>query len=392
VLGQSTSNDSSSVERSFARPLAGELLLVGPSGAPDAVLDLFVHVAGGSSKAFVVIAETRKPDLVARLEKRGVRGTAIIVASWRAGWRSDAALIALLHADAVWVEPLPEKAFTDATLGALLSNTLARGGIVASEGASAATIVAADSKRSGLGLLPRSRLRFDSSGSGQDKDEAATTDLQWRIPARTALLVHGGRRLASPEAPSSAVLSLTWASVRGACEFGETRCCGGAVASDTTEPASRRGSGTTSALGGSRGADSGEVEPFCARAQQATLALEIARDAPGELLGQLGDVESGVRRGGMDARREELAWRDAGPVEYERVDVQVEAECAAKARLEDHWTEHKALRRDRRPRHEATQMFGSLHLAAGHEHLRVQRAAVAVGEPHRGGVCGEHAS
>jgi hypothetical protein len=39
------------------------------------------------------------------------------------------------------------------------------------------------------------------------------------------------------------------------------------------------------------------------RARQATLALEIARDAAGELLDQIGDVGIGERRGGLEARR-----------------------------------------------------------------------------------------
>ena len=42
-------------------------------------------------------------------------------------------------------------------------------------------------------------------------------------------------------------------------------------------------------------------------AGQATLALEVARDAPGELLDQLGDVGIGKRRGGLEARREGAA-------------------------------------------------------------------------------------
>jgi len=44
----------------------------------------------------------------------------------------------------------------------------------------------------------------------------------------------------------------------------------------------------------------------CLHAGQATLALEIGRDAPGELLGQIGDVGVGERRGGLEA------WRAGG--------------------------------------------------------------------------------
>jgi hypothetical protein len=53
------------------------------------------------------------------------------------------------------------------------------------------------------------------------------------------------------------------------------------------------------------------------RAGQATLALEVARDAPGELLDQISDIGIAERRGGLEARREALARRD---------------ECAARAR------------------------------------------------------------
>jgi hypothetical protein len=45
-------------------------------------------------------------------------------------------------------------------------------------------------------------------------------------------------------------------------------------------------------------------------ARQAALALEVARDAPGELLEQFGDLGSGERRARLKARREALAWRD----------------------------------------------------------------------------------
>ncbi len=48
------------------------------------------------------------------------------------------------------------------------------------------------------------------------------------------------------------------------------------------------------------------------RLRQATLALEVARDAPGELLDQLRDVGIGERRGGLEARREGAARRDEG--------------------------------------------------------------------------------
>ena len=51
------------------------------------------------------------------------------------------------------------------------------------------------------------------------------------------------------------------------------------------------------------------------RTRQAALALEVARDAPGELLDQRGDLGIGERRGGLEARREARARRDEGAVE-----------------------------------------------------------------------------
>ncbi len=72
------------------------------------------------------------------------------------------------------------------------------------------------------------------------------------------------------------------------------------------------------------------------RARQATLALEVARDAAGELLDQLRDVGIGERRGGLEAWREGAAWRDEGAVEDKRVEVQVEIERAPKPLCEDH--------------------------------------------------------
>jgi hypothetical protein len=74
------------------------------------------------------------------------------------------------------------------------------------------------------------------------------------------------------------------------------------------------------------------------RAEQATLALEVARDAAGELLDQIGDVGIGERRGGLEARRASAARRDEGAVEHQRVEVQVEIESAAKALREEHGT------------------------------------------------------
>ncbi len=72
------------------------------------------------------------------------------------------------------------------------------------------------------------------------------------------------------------------------------------------------------------------------RARQATLALEVARDAAGELLDQLGDVGIGERRGRLEARRASAARRDEGAVEHQRVEVQVEIESVAKALREEH--------------------------------------------------------
>jgi len=46
------------------------------------------------------------------------------------------------------------------------------------------------------------------------------------------------------------------------------------------------------------------------RTRQAALAIEVARDAPGELLDQLGDIGVGERRGGLETRREARAARN----------------------------------------------------------------------------------
>lgn len=189
---------SAKAPRPFLRPLDGTLVLVGTGGAPDCVVDAFVHVAGGTSRAFVVIAAERKSDVAGRLAARGARDVTVLVASglvasgreWR---RDDDALRRFLGAGGVWLEPLPDKLLADDSLAALLGNTLARGGAVAAEGASAAAVSEGTAKRRGLGLLATSRVEVGEPET--PGDTAAAPLLQWRISPRTAALVHSGRRI-----------------------------------------------------------------------------------------------------------------------------------------------------------------------------------------------------
>lgn len=193
LLGTQVNAQSPAKERTFVRPLEGALVLAGEGEIPDCVVDAFVHLAGGGSKSFVVLAKGRTSELTSRLKSR-TSGEVTLVGSTNREWKqSDDALAALLGASGVWLAEVPDAALADKGLVALLANVLERGGALAGAGPMATALAPGVERKRGLAFLADSRIHF--SGAPSKVDEEVPEGVHWFIPERTALVIHSGRKV-----------------------------------------------------------------------------------------------------------------------------------------------------------------------------------------------------
>ncbi len=172
----------------WIQPIPGSLVLAGSQDPPDCVVDVLLERAGGRTAVIGVLGGGKRKGLGKRLVERGaldVRGIAPLPARGKA---RDAALLAWLELDGVW---LGERASPgdDPTTDALVLEVARRGGVVGAGGAAVEALLASDRARE-QPLLPFVVVRA-GSGAGDPVPGA----VQFAVDEDAALIVHTGRRV-----------------------------------------------------------------------------------------------------------------------------------------------------------------------------------------------------
>ena len=176
--------------------IPGSLVLAGTGEIGAGTRSAFLDLLGGEGRIVVLTASNRSTGDVdwgaasaTRVERLPIRRPDAL--------RTEEALEALLQADGIWIEELPDKVVEAPLARTLVVAALERGAVVGGAGEAARQLAGAEH----LGLVPRLFFEFGASDAGsEDTHHHVGRENPGRLvaamPDSSALVVFGGRKVA----------------------------------------------------------------------------------------------------------------------------------------------------------------------------------------------------